>query len=85
MITPFNCVNKSNTVKKSSGTLMKPYIWKKPTAWSKIKTFLCGMSSGTVLHGDKMESIPDFAIFERKRILKRSNCFRLDSLLCMRR
>lgn len=46
---------------------MKPYIWKKSTTWSKIRTFLCGMEHGMVLHGDKMESIPDLVNFERAK------------------
>ena len=48
---------------------------RKPTVWAKIKKFFCGMPNGTVLHGEKIESILDLTVFERAKKLKSSAVF----------
>jgi hypothetical protein len=61
----------------TSGTPLKPYIWKKPTMRSKISMFLCGMPNGFMKHGDAMESAQDFVKMTnvKKPILKSSPVF----------
>ena len=41
-------------------------IPEKKTFWAKIRMFWCGMPNGTLLRGEKIESIPDFVHFEKK-------------------
>ena len=37
----------------------------KPTRWARIKLFFCGMPDGTILHGEKIVSIPDLVNLEK--------------------
>ena len=43
----------------------------KKTFWAKFRTLLCGMQDGTILHSEKIESIPDLVLFEKADILKK--------------
>lgn len=76
MHSPADRFSESSARSAEMKTITKPIAKKKVTivqtpkqkqsAWAMVKVFLCGMSDGTVLHGEKIQSIPDLVNFENK-------------------
>ena len=47
----------------------------KMSMWAKFKRYLFGMSDGTILHGEEIESVPDLQKLKKKNSTRRKSCF----------
>lgn len=48
----------------------------KMSMWAKVTRYLFGMSDGTILHGEEIESVPDLQKLGKKAGTRRKSCFR---------